>query len=138
MSNALLTKGNTVASIDEMYLFLTNLTAVEYIRNFMKRVRKKESAVVLASQNIEDFLTEKVRELTKPLFAIPTHQFLFNAGTVDATFYMDALQIEPSEFELIRYPQRGVCLYKCGNDRYNLMVKAPEHKAKLFGQAGGR
>jgi hypothetical protein len=138
MSNELLTKGNTVASIDEFYLLLTNLTAVEYIRNFMKRVRKKESAVVLASQNIEDFLTEKVRELTKPLFAIPTHQFLFNAGTVDATFYMDALQIEPSEFELIRYPQRGVCLYKCGNDRYNLMVKAPEHKAKLFGTAGGR
>lgn len=35
MSNELLTKGNTVASIDEFYLFLTNLTAVEYIRNFM-------------------------------------------------------------------------------------------------------
>lgn len=41
MSEQLLTNGNTVASIDEFYLFLTNLTAVEYIRNFMKRVRKK-------------------------------------------------------------------------------------------------
>ena len=38
----LLTKGYTIASIDELYLFLTNMTAVEYIRNFMKRVRKKE------------------------------------------------------------------------------------------------
>lgn len=42
MSNELLTSGYTVASIDELYLFLTNMTAVEYIRNFMKRVRKKE------------------------------------------------------------------------------------------------
>ena len=136
MSDELLTTGNTVASIDEFYLFLTNLTAVEYIRNFMKRVRKKESAVILASQNIEDFLVENVRELTKPLFSIPTHHFLFNAGTIDSKFYMDALQLEPSEFDLIRYPQRGVCLYKCGSERYCLCVHAPEHKEKLFGSAG--
>ncbi|WP_026889873.1 VirB4 family type IV secretion system protein [Lacrimispora aerotolerans] len=138
MSNELLTTGNTAASIDELYLFLTNLTAIEYIRNFMKRVRKKESAVILASQNLEDFNVEHIRELTKPLFSIPTHQFLFNAGSIDAKFYMDTLQLEKSEFELIRYPQQGVCLYKCGNERYNLMVHAPEHKTKLFGKAGGR
>ncbi len=138
MSEQLLTKGNTVASIDEFYLMLNNLTAVEYVRNFMKRVRKKESAVILASQNIEDFLVESVRELTKPLFAIPTHQFLFNAGTVDSTFYMDALQLEPSEYKIIRYPHRGMCLYKCGNERYCLCVIAPPYKAELFGKAGGR
>ena len=43
MSNELLGKGNTAASIDELYLFLTNMTAIEYIRNAMKRVRKKSS-----------------------------------------------------------------------------------------------
>ena len=138
MSNELLTNGNTAASIDEFYLFLTNLTAVEYVRNFSKRVRKKDSAVIIASQNLEDFNIEGIREYTKPLFSIPTHQFLFNAGNIDAKFYMDTLQLEQSEYNLIRYPQRGVCLYKCGNERYNLMVNAPEHKARLFGKAGGR
>ena len=138
MSNELLTNGNTAASIDEFYLFLTNLTAVEYVRNFSKRVRKKDSAVIIASQNLEDFNIEGIREYTKPLFSIPAHQFLFNAGNIDAKFYIDTLQLEQSEYNLIRYPQRGVCLYKCGNERYNLMVNAPEHKAKLFGKAGGR
>lgn len=138
MSNELLTNGHTAASIDEFYLFLTNLTAVEYIRNFMKRVRKKESAVILASQNLEDFNIDGIREYTKPLFSIPTHAFLFNAGNIDAKFYVDTLQLEQSEYNLIRYPQRGVCLYKCGNERYNLMVHAPEYKEKLFGNAGGR
>ena len=138
MSNELLTNGNTAASIDEFYLFLTNLTAVEYVRNFSKRVRKKDSLVILASQNLEDFNIEGIREYTKPLFSIPTHQFLFNAGNIDAKFYIDTLQLEQSEYNLIRYPQRGVCLYKCGNERYNLMVHAPEYKAKLFGKAGGR
>lgn len=138
MSNELLTKGYTVASIDELYLFLTNMTAVEYIRNFMKRVRKKESSVILASQNLEDFNIEGIRELTKPLFSIPTHAFLFNAGNIDSRFYIDSLQLEESEFELIKYPQRGSCLYKCGNERYNLVVHAPDYKSKLFGNQGGR
>ena len=138
MSDKLLTEGNTAASIDELYLFLTNLTAIEYIRNFMKRVRKKESAVILASQNLEDFNIEGIRELTKPLFSIPTHAFLFNAGNIDKQFYIDSLQLEESEYNLIRFPQRGVCLYKCGIERYNLAVHAPAYKEKLFGKAGGR
>lgn len=138
MSNELLTKGSTVASIDELYLFLTNLVAIEYIRNFMKRVRKKDSEIILASQNLEDFNIDKIKELTKPLFSIPTHAFLFNAGNTDKQFYIDSLQLEESEYELIRYPQRGSCLYKCGNERYNLAVHAPDYKERLFGEAGGR
>ena len=138
MSNQLLGVGNTAASIDELYLFLSNMTAIEYIRNAMKRVRKKESSVILASQNIDDFLIPSIREFTKPLFSIPTHQFLFNAGQVNKQEYIDTLQIEPSEFELIKQPERGTCLYRCGNERYLLQVIAPEYKSALFGKAGGR
>ena len=138
MSNQLLGTGNTVASIDELYLFLTNMTAIEYIRNAMKRVRKKDSAIILASQNIEDFLIPEIREFTKPLFSIPAHQFLFNAGQINPREYMDALQVEASEFELIKNPERGTCLYRCGNERYLLKVIAPEHKEVHFGKAGGR
>ena len=138
MSDQLLGRGSTAASIDELYLFLTNMTAIEYIRNAMKRVRKKDSSIILASQNIEDFLIPVIREYTKPLFSIPTHQFLFNAGQINPKEYMDALQVEQSEFELIKYPERGTCLYRCGNERYLLQVIAPDYKTALFGKAGGR
>lgn len=138
MTNELLGKGNTVAAIDELYLFLTNMTAIEYIRNASKRVRKKESSVILASQNIDGFLIEGVKEYTKPLFLILTHQFLFNAGSVEPKVYMDVLQIEESEFERIRYPERGTCLFRCGNERYLLQVIAPAFKQKMFGKAGER
>ena len=138
MSNKLLGEGFTAASIDELYLFLTNKTAIEYIRNAMKRVRKKESTMILASQNIEDFLIPGIKEMTKPLFSIPTHQFMFHPGQINPKEFMDALQIEPSEYELIKYPERGTCLYRCGNERYLLQVKAPAYKAELFGTAGGR
>ena len=138
MSNELLGKGSTAASVDELYLFLSNMTTIEYLRNCMKRVRKKDSSVILVSQNIEDFLIPSIREFTKPLFSVPTHQFLFNAGQINPKEYMDALQVEPSEFELIKYPERGTCLYRCGNERYLLQVIAPEYKAAIFGKAGGR
>lgn len=138
MTNELLGKGNTVAAIDELYLFLTNMTAIEYIRNASKRVRKKDSSVILASQNIDDFLIDGVKEYTKPLFSIPTHQFLFNAGNIEPKVYIDTMQLEQSEFELIKYPERGTCLYRCGNERYLLQVIAPEFKQKMFGKAGGR
>lgn len=138
MSNQLLGRGNTVAAIDELYLFLTNMTAIEYIRNGMKRVRKKESSFILASQNIEDFLLPEIKEFTKPLFSIPAHHFLFNPGNISQTVFIDTLQLEESEYSLIKYPERGTCLYRCGNERYLLQVIAPAYKAALFGAAGGR
>ena len=94
MSDQLLGKGNTVAAVDELYLFLTNMTAIEYIRNGMKRVRKKESSFILASQNIEDFLLPEIKEFTKPLFSIPAHHFLFNPGNISPTAFIDTLQLE--------------------------------------------
>ena len=113
-------------------------TIIEYIRNILKRVRKKESNLIMASQNLEDFAREGIRELTKPLFAIPPHQFIFNCGSIDKRFYMDLLQLEEAEYNLIRFPQRGVCLFKCGNERYLLEVHAPAYKEALYGSAGGR
>jgi len=138
MSDRLLTVGNTVAALDELYLWLSNPVAIEYIRNCLKRVRKRDSALIMASQNLEDFDQEGVREMTKPLFAIPPHQFLFNPGSIGRRFYMDMLQLDEAEFELIRRARRGECLYKCGAERYHLKVIAPDYKAVLFGTAGGK
>ena len=132
LSDQLLTKGNTVAALDELYLWLSNLTTIEYIRNCLKRVRKRNSALILASQNLEDFDIQGVRELTRPLFAIPTHQFLFHGGKVDKKFYMDNLQLESAEYDLISSPNNGVCLFKCGADRNLLDVHAPPHKHALI------
>ena len=138
MSGQLLGKGNTVAAIDELYLFLSNMTAIEYIRNDMKRVRKKESSFILASQNIEDFLLPEIKEFTKPLFSIPTYHFLFNPGNISSAQFIDTLQLEQSEYELFKFPEQGLCFFRCGNERYLLQVIAPKHKAVLFGTAGGR
>ena len=104
----------------------------------MKRVRKKDSSVILASQNVEDFLVESVKEYTIPMLTIPDHRFLFYPGQVSQKVYEEATRVEPSEYDLIKMSCRGQCLYICGNERYLLVVRAPEYKAALFGKAGGR
>ena len=66
MSNELLGKGSTAASVDELYLFLSNMTTIEYLRNCMKRVRKKDSSVILASQNTAERKRHRGFRLKKP------------------------------------------------------------------------
>ncbi len=56
-----------------------------------------------------------------PLFSIPTHHFLFNPGNIKAAEYIDTLQLEPAEYDLIKFPERGTCFYRCGNERYLLI-----------------
>ena len=77
-------------------------------------------------------------DINKTAYSPMIVQHPFNGGNINARDYIDALQLEESEFDLIKYPERGTCLFKCGNERYLLQVKAPEYKSKLFGEAGGR
>ena len=87
---------------------------------------------------IEDFLLPSVREWTKPLLAIPSNLFLFFPGNINPKDMIDVMQMEMSEFVLVKLPEQGTCLYCYGNERYLLKVIAPDLKAKLFGTAGGR
>lgn len=137
MSHQLLHQGNAAAVLDELHVFLSDLAAISYIRDMVKRARKAGSIVIMGSQNLDDFNMEGVRDLTRPLFAIPAYQFLFNAGSVDKHFYMDHLQLTDSEYERVRSARKTNCLFKCGGERFLLEVHAPEYKAGLFGSGGG-
>ena len=127
-----------VGVLDEFYLFLASPVVVEYVRNMMKRNRKRDSFLILTSQNVEDFLLPGIKEYTKPLLSIPSHRFLFYPGNVEANEYKDLLQLEDCEFEVIRTASKGRCLFQCGNERYKLLVQAPEYKEVMFGTEGGR
>lgn len=138
MSHRFLTDGNTDLFLDEYHEFVKNKVVVDYTRSFMKRGRKRNSDVIVASQNVEDFLLPDVIAYTKPLFSIPTHSFLFNPGqNVDVKAFQQALNVPNSEWNLIKAPHKGYCLFRSGNERYHLHVIAPSYKSALFGKAGG-
>ena len=138
MNDFLLKKKNAVAMLDEFYLFLGNRTAVEQIRNCMKRVRKVDSSVMLLTQNIEDFNLPGVAEYTKPLLTIPSHAFLFYPGRGNLDIYKENMRLNDSEMSLVAEPHKGECLYMCGSERYALHVEFDQYITDLFGNAGGR
>ena len=138
MSHKFLTEGDTDLILDEYHEFVKNKIVVNYTRSFMKRGRKRDSDVIIDSQNVEDLLLPGIVEYTKPLFSIPTHSFLFNPGqNVNVKEFQRALNVPDSEWELIKNPRKGHCLFRSGNERYHLHVIAPEYKSALFGKAGG-
>ena len=130
--------GNTVVICDEIHEIVKSMIVVMYIRSFVKRGRKRDSNILTASQNIEDLMLPGILEYTMPLFSIPTHRFLFFPGNVDKEKFRRVTNTTPNEFSLISSPNQGFCLYSCGDERYYMHVIAPDHKAKLFGTAGGR
>ena len=100
--------------------------------------KKPDCPLIGQNGNIFNLMGIAAKTLRQNGMAEQSKEFLFNAGQINPKEYMDALQVEPSEFELIKYPERGTCLYRCGNERYLLQVIAPEYKAAIFGKAGGR
>lgn len=138
IANRFLTGGNAVAMFDELHELLKNRLVVNYIRSFAKRGRKMDSLVILASQNVPDFLLPDIINLTQPLLSIPSHKFLFYPGDIDEKEFCRVLGIKDSEYKLISNPRRGSCLYCAGAERYHMNVVAPKHKQELFGTQGGR
>lgn len=138
MQNKFFVEGNTVVILDEIHEIIKSFIVVNYIRSFIKRGRKRDSNIVIASQNLEDLMLPDIISYTKPLFSIPTHRFLFFPGNVDGKEFMSVANIKPNEYHLIDSPNQGFCLLCSGDDRFHCHIIAPEHKAKLFGKAGGR
>lgn len=138
MQNKFFAEGKTVVICDEVHEIIKSFIVVNYIRSFIKRGRKRDSNIVIASQNLEDLMLPDIISYTKPLFSIPTHRFLFFPGNVDGKEFMSVANIKPYEYHLIDSPNQGFCLLCSGDDRFHCHIIAPEHKAKLFGKAGGR
>ena len=138
MNDKELIEGNTCGVIDELHTFLSNDISMRYINASMKMNRKKDSMLITATQNIEDYEVPERALYAKPLLAIPSHKFIFNQGDVNPKTVMDALQLSDAEFDKIRNPERGRCLYKCGTERYLLRIEFPSYITQLFGNAGGR
>lgn len=138
MQHKFFTEGNTAVFLEEIHEIIKSKIVVEYIRSFMKRGRKKDSDVVLASQNVDDLMLPGIVEYTRPLFSIPTHMFLFFPGKVQVDIFKSVTGLSNKEFELIGKSHQGFAFYMCGNERYHIQIIVPKHKSSLFGKAGGR
>lgn len=125
-------------NLDELYLFFENIIMVKYISSFVKRARKYNALIGVATQQLLDCLRPDIAPYTTALFNNSTYKFLFHPGKIDMALVAEKLALTDGEIRTISQPNQGYCLIKAGVDRYYVHVEKMEHEEELFGQGGGK
>lgn len=125
-------------NLDELYLFLENMTMIKYINSFSKRSRKYEAMIGISTQQLADCLRPDIATYTTALFNNASFKFLFHPGSLDMDLVRDKLKLTQGETNRIAYPNRGYCLAKIGINRYYVHIDMLPYEQELFGTGGGR
>ena len=137
MNHKLLVNGNTVAAIDELYMYLEQPLMAKYISYFARRSRKYNACIGVATQQLQDCLDESVRRYSSPIINMSSFKFLFYSGQVDLQDMKEALKLTDGEAACISVSNKRHCLLKAGNGKYYMEVGTLPFEAELFGDKGG-
>ncbi len=104
--------------IDEAWMFLKNATIREWIIRAQKTWRKKNAAMILATQSIAELVSSEMLHLVHE--SCPTKLLLANPN-IDRRLYADTFQLNDTELELLEslVPKR------------DLLLKQPKSAKKL-------
>ena len=125
-------------NLDELYLFFENMIMVKYISSFVKRARKYNAMIGVATQQLLDCLRPDIAPYTTALLNNSTYKFLFHPGKIDMALVQEKLALTPGEASAIAQPHQGYCLVKAGRDRYYVHIEKRPYEDELFGTGGGK
>jgi type IV secretion system protein TrbE len=96
--------------MDEAWRFFSNKTIRDYLREALKTWRKRNAAMILATQSGDDLRQSEILPLV--LESCPTRIFLANPG-MDADLYRTQFQLNATQLDIIRTltPKRKLFLH---------------------------
>lgn len=134
-------ENQSILVVDEMYLLMNaeNLIVAKYLQDFMKRGRKYDASLIVASQRLTDYQDARVYTMASALFNTPTYKFMFNPGELDIERIKSLIGATEGELAYIRKAKKAHCLLKVGDhDRYATAIGTLPYEAEMFGKEGGR
>ena len=92
----------TLIALDEAWIYLRNELFREYLRDWLKTLRKKNAVVLLATQNLSDIFDSKIRDVV--LESCPTKILLPNAeaGNPASREFYHAIGLNEREIEILQ------------------------------------
>ena len=104
--------------LDEAWMFIRNRTIRDYVTKAEKTWRKKNAAMILATQSLHELASSEMLEIVCE--SCPTKIFLANPD-IDVPLYRDSFHLNDTELELLAglVPKR------------DLLVKTPQGAKKL-------
>lgn len=135
-------KEHTIMLVDEAHLFITKDSSVtfKFLHESMRRCRKYNSSLWIASQNVADFLGKggsDVAEL-EGMLNNPAIRFVMNEKSTDISYLKHLFNISEKEEQLITGAVRGQGLLMAGNNRYGIKVEVNPDTLAIISKSGGQ
>jgi type IV secretory pathway VirB4 component len=133
-------KERVMCVADECWALIDPKTpqSLEFLRNAEKRARKYEGSIVVATQNIIDFLDPSVKKYGQPILDMPSIKLFFGMDGNSLRETRETFALNEAQFELIASKQRGIALMKVGSRAVKVKFEFTDKQLASFGTGGGR
>ena len=125
---------------DEAYLLVDAdiPQSLIFLRNAMKRARKYEAGIWVITQNVIDFLNEKVKMYGQELLDNPSYKILMGIDGANLEKVVELYRLTEQEITLLEAKRRGHAILMAGRRRMHVKFDIADYKFQYFGTAGGR
>ena len=132
----------TIMLVDEAHLFITpdsNIT-FKFLHETMRRCRKYNASLWIASQNVADFLGHGGADASEleGMLNNPAVRFIMSEKSTDIEYLRHLFGITDKEERLITTAERGQGLLMAGNSRYFINVEVNPATLQIISKSGGR
>ena len=122
--------------VDEAWMLADDQTpqALAFLRDTSKRIRKYQGSLMVASQNVIDFLDPAVARHGQAILDNPAYKLLLAQGDKDLMALTKMMNLTEAEAELLQSAKRGEGLLVAGNQRIHIKIEsAPYEDSYLVG-----
>ena len=127
--------------IDEAHLLIDhkNLTALDFLADTMKRIRKYNGMIVAITQNINDFMGDvTIKKQAQAIINNAQYSFIFNLNPADLNdlnnLYKAKGGLNQEINDFVAAANRGECLAVLGNqEKLSLTIQSLDSEKELIG-----
>lgn len=112
--------------------------SLEFMRNAEKRSRKYEGSVVVATQQIVDFLDPQIKLYGQAVLDLPSIKLIFGMNGQGFKEVKNIFSLNNAQSRIIEAQQRGVALMCAGAEKFRIRFDLSPERLKMFGTGGGR
>mgnify|MGYP004561082703 CR=1 FL=1 len=127
-------KERTMLIADECHILVDpNISqTLEYVRYISKMARKHNSSIVVITQSIEDFLSEKIRLYGQSLLTNSTYKMFFKTDGKDLKDIVTTFKLTEQEEKMLLNANVGECLFMAGIRKIYIMFKLFQYEFLSF------
>lgn len=125
---------------DEAYLMIDARVpqSMIFLRNAMKRDRKYEGGILIATHAVDDFLNPAIKIYGQALLDQPCYKIMLGTSGQNLQDLKKLYFLTEAEQEVLTAKLRGKGLFIIGRDRISMSFDVADYKFKYFGDRGGR